>query len=322
MIKEKEGFRVKEDKTLIRKRRFRRDLNHWALYLMFIPGMIYLIINNYLPMFGLLIAFKKVNFAQGILKSPWYGFKNFTYLFASSDAALMFRNTILYNLAFIVIGNVLGLAVAIALDSIKKKWFKNATQVIILIPYLISIIIVSYIVYAFLNHSSGFMNKVILPLLGADSVNWYTNPKPWPVVLTVVHTWMGFGYSSIIYYATLIGIDKTLYEAAVIDGAGIWQQIKFVTLPCMRPTIIILVILAVGRICYSDFGLFYQVPMNSGPLYNATQTIDTFVFRALLEQNNLGRSSAAGLLQSTLGFILVLTTNTIVKKFDRDSALF
>lgn len=289
---------------------------------MFVPGMIYLIINNYLPMFGLLIAFKKVDFAVGIMKSPWNGIKNFTYLFASSDAALMFRNTIFYNLAFIVIGNVMGLATAIALDSIKKKWFKNTAQIIILIPYLISIIIVSYIVYAFLNHSSGFMNKVVLPLLGIDPVNWYTNATPWPVILTVVHTWMGFGYSSIIYYATLIGIDKTLYEAAVIDGAGIWQQIRHITIPCLRPTIIILVILAVGRICYSDFGLFYQVPMNSGPLYNATQTIDTFVFRALLEQNNLGRSSAAGLLQSTLGFVLVLATNTIVKKFDKGSALF
>jgi putative aldouronate transport system permease protein len=313
---------MKSGKTFKSKRKFRRDFNHWALYLMFLPGMVYLIINNYLPMFGLVIAFKKVNYSLGILNSPWYGLKNFTYLFASSDAALMFRNTILYNLVFIVLGNCLGLAVAIALDSAKKKWFKNMVQVIILIPYLISIIIVSYIVYAFLNHSAGFMNKVILPFFGEEAIKWYTNPKPWPVILTVVHTWMGFGYSSIIYYASIIGIDKTLYEAADIDGASVWQQIKCVTLPCMRPTIIILVILAIGRICYSDFGLFYQVPMNSGPLYNATQTIDTFVFRALLEQNNLGRSSAAGLLQSTLGFVLVLTTNAVVKKLDHSSALF
>ena len=289
---------------------------------MFIPGMIYLIINNYLPMFGLLIAFKKVNFAQGILKSPWYGFKNFTYLFASSDAALMFRNTILYNLAFIVIGNVLGLAVAIALDSIKKKWFKNATQVIILIPYLISIIIVSYIVYAFLNHSSGFMNKVILPLLGADSVNWYTNPKPWPVVLTVVHTWMGFGYSSIIYYATLIGIDKTLYEAAVIDGAGIWQQIKFVTLPCMRPTIIILVILAVGRICYSYFGLFYQVTRGAGqPLTPMVATFDVKIFQMVTTSVKLGQNAAASMFQAIIGCVTILAANAIVRRVDKSSAL-
>jgi len=311
-----------EKGTTLKKRKSRRGLKHWALYLMFLPGVIYLIINNVMPLFGLVIAFKKVNYSMGILRSPWCGFKNFKYLFTSSDAALMFRNTILYNLAFIVIGNFLGLFVAIALDAIKKKWARNASQVIILIPYLISIVIVSYIVYAFLNHSSGFLNTAILPLFGKDAVQWYTSPRAWPAILIIVHTWMGFGYSSVIYYATLIGIDKTLYEAAVIDGAGIWQQIKSVILPCMRSTITILIILAIGRICYSDFGLFYQVPMNSGPLYNVTQTIDTFVFRALLEQNNIGRSSAAGMLQSTLGFVLVLITNTVVKKFDQDSALF
>ena len=313
---------MKPVKTLNRKKSLRRDLNHWPLYLMFVPGMIYLIINNYLPMFGLVIAFKKINYSVGILNSPWVGLKNFKFLFASSDAALMFRNTILYNLAFIILRNLLGLSIAIALDSIRTKWFRNTAQIIILIPYLISIAIVSYIVYAFLNHSSGLMNTAILPLFGAEPVKWYTTPAPWPAILVIVHIWIGAGYTSIIYYATLIGIDKTIYEAAVIDGAGIWQQIKNVTLPCMRPTVIILMILGVGRICFSDFGLFYQVPMNSGVLYNATQTIDTFVYRALLEQNNLGRSSAAGLLQSMLGFVLVLATNALVKKFDRDSALF
>ena len=294
----------------------------WPLYLMLVPGIVYLIINNYLPMFGVLIAFKKVDYSLGILKSPWAGFSNFTYLFASKDAYIMFRNTILYNAAFILLGNLFGLIVAIALETVRKRFFRNAAQVIILIPYLLSTIIISYIVYAFLNEQNGFMNNTVLPILHMDPVSWYNVPTPWPVILTVVYLWMSIGYTSILYYSTLIGIDKTFYEAAVVDGASLWQQIARITLPCMKKTIIILLILAVGRICYSDFGLFYQVPMHSGLLYKTTQTIDTFVYRALLEQNSIGRSSAAGLFQSVLGFILVVTTNAVVRKVDKESSLF
>ncbi|RHP32478.1 sugar ABC transporter permease [Lachnotalea sp. AF33-28] len=289
---------------------------------MLVPGIVYLIINNYLPMFGVLIAFKKVDYSVGILKSPWAGFSNFTYLFASKDAYIMFRNTILYNAAFILLGNLFGLIVAIALETVRKRFFRNAAQVIILIPYLLSTIIISYIVYAFLNEQNGFMNNTVLPILHMDPVSWYNVPAPWPVILTVVYLWMSIGYTSILYYSTLIGIDKTFYEAAVVDGASLWQQIARITLPCMKKTIIILLILAVGRICYSDFGLFYQVPMHSGLLYKTTQTIDTFVYRALLEQNSIGRSSAAGLFQSVLGFILVVTTNAVVRKVDKESSLF
>lgn len=289
---------------------------------MLVPGIVYLIINNYLPMFGVLIAFKKVDYSVGILKSPWAGFSNFTYLFASKDAYIMFRNTILYNAAFILLGNLFGLIVAIALETVRKRFFRNAAQVIILIPYLLSTIIISYIVYAFLNEQNGFMNNTVLPILHMDPVSWYNVPTPWPVILTVVYLWMSIGYTSILYYSTLIGIDKTFYEAAVVDGASLWQQIARITLPCMKKTIIILLILAVGRICYSDFGLFYQVPMHSGLLYKTTQTIDTFVYRALLEQNSIGRSSAAGLFQSVLGFILVVTTNAVVRKVDKESSLF
>ena len=166
------------------------------------------------------------------------------------------------------------------------------------------------------------MNNTILPLFGIEPVYWYNVPKPWPIILTIVHLWMSVGYTSILYYSTILGIDKTYYEAAVVDGASTWQQITRITLPCMRHTIIILLIMAVGRVCYSDFGLFYQVPMHSGLLYNTTQTIDTFVYRALLEQNSIGRSSAAGLFQAVLGFVLVVTTNAIVNKIDKESALF
>lgn len=292
------------------------------LYLMLIPGAIYLIINNYLPMFGLAIAFKKVNYQVGILKSPWCGLENFKYLFKTGDAFIMTRNTILYNLTFIFLGNAFAILCAIAMDTIKNKFFKRFSQIVILIPYLLSSVIVSYIVFAFLSPKSGFINHTVLGLLHIDPVNWYADPKPWPVILVIVHIWMSFGYQSILYYSTLIGIDKTLYEAAVVDGAGTWNQIRYVTIPCLRHTAIILILLAVGRIFFSDFGLFYQVPMHSGLLYSTTQTIDTYVYRALLEMNDIGRSSAAGFLQSLLGFICVVTANTVVKKVDSESALF
>lgn len=295
---------------------------YWPLYLMMFPGIVYLIVNNYMPMAGLVIAFKKVNYALGIFKSPWYGFRNFTYLFATNDAYIMVRNTVLYNLAFIFLGNFMGLAVAIAMDTIKNKFFRNTSQIVILIPYLLSIVIITYIVFGFLSPKNGFINNSIIIPAGGKGVQWYNNPKPWPIILTIVHLWMNFGYSSIIYYSTLIGVDKTLYEAAICDGAGIWGQIRYVTLPCMRRTLIIMIILAIGHIFTSDFGLFYQVPMHSGMLYETTQTIDTYVYRALLEQMNVGRSSAAGFLQSVLGFILVMITNYIVNKIDSDSALF
>ena len=234
----------------------------------------------------------------------------------------MIRNTVLYNIVFIITGNLFGLAVAIAMDTIKRKFFRNFSQVVILIPYLLSTVIITYIVFAFLSPKNGFVNKTILASLGIKGINWYNDPKPWPVILVIVQIWMSFGYTSILYYSTLIGIDRSLYEAAVVDGAGTWKQIRYVTIPCMRRTVIILVVLALGRIFNSDFGLFYQVPMNSGMLYPTTQTIDTYVYRALMEQQNISRSSAAGFLQSVLGFVLVVTANSIVSRIDKDSALF
>lgn len=301
------------------KKRFIRAL---PLYLMMLPGFLYLVINNYMPMAGLALAFKKVDYSVGILNSPWTGFSNFKYLFSTNDAFLFFRNTILYNLAFIFLGNMLGVFTAIALDSIKKKFFQRAGQIVILIPYLLSTVIISYIVYAFLSGSTGFVNNTLLKFFGAEGISWYSQAKYWPVILVIVYLWMSFGYSSILYYSTLIGIDKTYYEAAVVDGASIFQQIRFITLPFLKTTIITLVLMAVGRICYSDFGLFYQIPMNSGLLYSTTQTIDTYVYRALLEMNDIGRSTAAGFLQSILGFVCILTANTVVRKIDKESALF
>lgn len=321
-MKQKKPVLPEEEKNRTRSRKNKRIKRFLPLYIMLLPGIVYLIINNYLPMGGLVIAFKKVNYAVGIFNSPWAGLSNFKFLFSNNDALNALRNTVLYNLGFILFGNILAITVAIALDCVKSKFLKRFSQVVILIPYLLSTVIVSYIVYAFLNPTNGFVNNSVLPLLGIDPIKWYNVPKYWPVILTIVYLWMSFGYSSILYYSTIIGIDKSLYEAAVMDGATTWQQICHVTLPSLKFTIITLVLLAVGRICYSDFGLFYQVPQHSGLLYSTTQTIDTFVYRALLELNDVGRSSAAGFLQSILGFIMVFTANTLVSRIDKESALF
>lgn len=293
-----------------------------AMYLMVLPGVIYLIINNYIPMAGIIIAFKNVNWRKGILASPWAGFSNFEYLFKTNEAFIITRNTIGYNLAFIVIGTVLAITVAILLNEIRSKRAKQLYQTLILLPYLISMVVVSYLVYALLSVDSGFINKTILPLLGVERIQWYTEPKYWPAILIIVHTWKTFGYNCILYYATLVGIDHTYYEAAVIDGASRWQQVVHITLPCLRTTIITLTLLSIGKIFYSDFGLFYQVPMNSGPLFDVTNTIDTYVYRGLIQLNDLGMASAAGVYQSIVGFVLVMLANHIVSRVDEESSLF
>jgi len=296
-------------------------LQNTPLYLMMIPGLAYLIINNYLPLFGLTFAFKKINYTLGVFNSPWVGFSNFAYLFKTSDAFVIFRNTILYNLVFIVLGTLLAIFTAILLEQVRGKSLR-VYQTSILAPFLLSSVVIAYLAFAFLSSSDGFINNSILAPLGIKGVSWYSSPKYWPYILTTIYLWKSFGYTSILYYATLIGIDHSYYEAAVIDGASMWQQIRYVTLPCLKPTIITLVIMYIGRMFYSDFGLFYQVPMNNGMLYNTTNTIDTYVYRGLLQLNDVGRSSAAGFLQSVLGFVLVLGTNALTRKIDPENALF
>ncbi|MEK3697975.1 ABC transporter permease subunit [Paenibacillus sp. FSL R10-2199] len=290
---------------------------------MMVPGLLYLLINNYLPMMGIVIAFKDVNFAKGILQSDWIGLDNFEYLFKTSDAYIITRNTILYNLVFIVLGTVLSLASAILLNEIKNKVLLKAYQSIITLPHLISMVIVSYLVYALLSPETGFMNKTVLPWFGIEEgILWYNETKYWPAILTVVHFWKSVGYSSIVFFAALLGIDDEYYEAARLDGANRWQQIQHITLPMMTPVIIMLTLLNVGRIFYSDFGLFYQIPMNSGPLFDTTATIDTYVFRGLMGSGDIGMSTAAGVYQSIVGFVLVIMANYIVRRYNKDNALF
>ncbi|MBT2765928.1 sugar ABC transporter permease [Paenibacillus sp. ISL-20] len=289
---------------------------------MMIPGLIYLLINNYVPMAGIIIAFKHINWNKGIIDSPFAGLSNFEYLFKTKEAWIITRNTLGYNLAFIILGTVLAVAIAIVLNEIRSKFWKKSYQTIILLPYLISIVVVSYLVFALFSSESGFINHSILEPLGLKSISWYTEPKYWPYILTIVHLWKTVGYSCIIYYATVVGIDRGYYEAAVIDGANRWKQIVHITLPSLKPTMITLVLLAIGTIFYSDFGLFYQVPMDSGPLYDVTNTIDTYVYRGLIKLNDVGMSSAAGVYQSLVGFTLVYIANRLVIKFSKENALF
>ena len=295
---------------------------HWTLILFMVPGLVYLLINNYIPMAGILLAFKKVNYTLGIFKSPWCGLSNFKYLFKTKDAAIIFRNTVLYNLAFIVLGTAAAVATAILLGEVKKKKLLKIYQTSILLPHILSTAVIAYLAFAFLSKDSGFLNNAIIKPLGGDAISWYSKPKYWPYILTFIQLWRSVGYTTIMYYATLVGIDTSYYEAAVIDGASTWDQIRYITLPCLKTTIITLTIMNLGRMFYSDFGLFYQVPMNNGLLFNATNTLDTYVYRGLLELNDIGRASAACFIQSVLGFMLVWGANALTRKVDPDSAVF
>lgn len=292
------------------------------LLLIAAPGILYLLINNYIPMFGVFLAFKNFSYKKGIFGSDWCGFDNFEFLFRTKDAFVMTRNTLLYNFAFIVLGTVFAIFVAILLnalgDSIRTKLYQSA----MLLPNLMSWVVVAYMVYAFLNSDSGFINNTVIKAFGGEPVAWYMESGRWPFILIFVYLWKFAGYQSIVYLASIAGIDKSIYEAASLDGATKVQQIFRITLPMLKPTVVIMTLMAVGRIFFSDFGLFYQVPMNSGAIYSTTQTIDTYVYRGLMEMNNVGMSAAAGLFQSVLGFIVVVSANALVSKLDSDNALF
>ncbi len=292
------------------------------LYTMMIPGFIYLFINNYLPMAGLVVAFKQYDARKGIFGTDFIGFQNFKYLFATKDALVITRNTLLYNAAFIVLNTVLSIFIAILLSELFSIGARKLYQSVILLPFLISTVIAGYIVYGFLSADSGFINKSVLPLLGIDDISWYNEPKYWPVVITFVYIWKNVGYNCIIYLSAIIGIDRQYYEAAALEGAGKIRQIFSITLPMIKSVTIMLILLAIGRIFYADFGLFYQVPMNSGALFPTTNVIDTYVYRSLIQIGNIGMSSAAGFYQSIVGLVLVSVSNLVIRKVDPESALF
>lgn len=289
-------------------------------YLMALPGLVYLFINNYMPMGGLILAFKNYSARKGIWGSNWAGLKNFKFLFATQDAWTITRNTLCYNIAFIILGTILSVTIAILLSEVKAKAAKFY-QSFILLPHLISWVIISYLVFAFLSAESGFINNTILAALGKEGINWYSEAKYWPVIIVLVYLWQSTGYTSIVYYASVVGFDKGYYEAAELEGAGPWQKIRYITLPLLRPVIITMVMLSVGRIFYSDFGLFYQLSQGaSGSIFKTTATIDTYIYNAL-RSSTIGMTSAAAFFQSVACCITIILANAIVKKFDEDSAI-
>lgn len=310
------------EKAIARAKKKRKIKSSFPIYLMALPGLIYLLINNYMPMTGLVVAFKNFSAKKGIYGSDWAGLKNFKFLFQTRDAWIITRNTLCYNIAFIILGTILSVTVAILLSEIRSKMASRLYQSVILLPYLVSWVIISYLVYAFLSAESGFINKSILSALGKTPISWYNDAKYWPVILVLVYLWQATGYHSIVYYASVVGFDRAYYEAADMEGAGPWQKIRYITLPLLRPVIITMVMLSVGKIFYSDFGMFYQIPMNSGAILPTTNVIDTYVYRGLLQQGNIGMSAAAGLYQSCVGFIVVLAANALVRKLDKESAFF
>jgi len=307
-------------KQKVRNKKVQTFIKFIPVYLMALPGLVYLFINNYMPLPGLVLAFKQYSAKKGIYGSKFVGFKNFKFLFGS-DGWIITRNTLAYNFVFILLGTSCAIAVAIILSEMTGK-FKNVLQSILILPHMISSVITSYLVYGFLAPDTGFINKTILPLFGAEPIEWYLEQKYWPFIIVIVSLWRSVGYNCIVYLSTIMGFDRSYYEAATIDGAGKLQQIFKITLPLLKPTIIMLAMMAIGRIFYSDFGLFYQVPMNQGALFPVTQTIDTYVYRGLIQLGNISLSAAAGFYQSCVGFVLVLSSNLLVRKLDRDSALF
>ena len=290
-------------------------------YVMALPGLTYLFINNYLPLAGLQIAFKNFSYSKGMWESPWIGFKNFEFLFRTADSWIMIRNTLCYNMFWIILSAIAGVSASILATEVAGKLKRKFYLTAILLPYLMSMVVIAYLVYAYLSPTAGFFTKLLERWTGA-APNFYQETKWWPFFLTFVHQWRTVGFGMIMYMSAILGIDTSLYEAAALDGAARWQQHRNITLPLMLPTVIMLFILGLGQIFRSDFGLFYQVPMNQGALYPVTQTIDTYVYRALLKTNDVGMSSAASFVQSVVGFAFIMISNKIVRIFDKKSALF
>ncbi|AZS15830.1 sugar ABC transporter permease [Paenibacillus motobuensis] len=304
----------------------KKVIRNRALLIMILPGTIWFLIFAYLPMFGTVLAFKdfrisRDGFFASVINSEWVGFKNFEYLFSTNDAYIITRNTILYNLFFIFLGLIIAVAFAIMLNELVNKKMAKVYQTGMFLPHFLSWVIISYFAFTFLSMDKGTLNHIIT-LFGGDKISWYSEPKYWPFILVLVGIWKGVGYNSVVYLASLTGIDKSYYEAAVIDGATKWKQIRYITIPLLKPLMIILTILAIGGIFRSDFGLFYQLPKDSGALYPVTNVIDTFVYRGLINMGDIGMSTAAGLYQSLVGLVLILLANYIVRKIERDHAIF
>jgi putative aldouronate transport system permease protein len=299
-----------------------RDLTKNRTYLLLlIPAVLYVVIFNYIPMGGIVIAFKNYNYSLGILGSPWVGWKNFRFLIISNKLWTLTRNTLAYNIVFIVLETFLEVTFAVIVNEMRCRWFKKTFQSFMFLPFFISWVVAVAVLQTMLDYDTGFVTRLVRSL-GGDMVNVYTNASPWPFLLVFFHAWKGVGYGTIIYLSAIASIDQEMYEAADIDGANSWQKVFRITVPSLVPTIIILMLLAVGQIFRGDFGMFYQLIGNNGVLLETGDILDLYVYRAMSSSTNLGMSAAAGLYQSVLCFITIITFNYIVKKIQPDYTLF
>nr|WP_300839250.1 ABC transporter permease subunit [uncultured Acetatifactor sp.] len=316
--KKKIPYGVKQESLL------RNTWKNRTLVCMVLPVVILLILFNYIPMFGLLVAFKDFNYTDGILHSPWVGFQNFKFLFSMKDLTIrMLRNTVGYYLLFTAVGTVLNVALALGLNQCRNKYFTKYSHAVMILPTFISFIAVTYIVECFLNHTNGILNG-LLQTFGNEPVRWYAEAKYWPLILTIVNVWKGTGYGAVLYLSALSGIDGELYEAADLDGATGWQKVKYIDIPMLVSMICIVTLMGVGGIMSSNTGLFYQVTKDSSMLYETTQTIDTYVLKTLVKSglNDFGPSTAVTMFQSVVGCIACLAANAVTRRVSPENALF
>lgn len=292
-----------------------------VLTLMCLPAIIFFFAFSYMPMPGIYVAFVKYNYRDGIFGSKFVGLQNFEFLAESGKLLELTKNTILYNLAFIILGNVLAVFVAILLNEMRSKWFKKVSQTMMFLPYFISQVLVGVLVYNLLNYDTGFVNSV-LSSLGMEKWQPYADPGVWPVLLVIIYLWQQTGYNSVVYFAAIMGIDAEMIEASKVDGANAFQKIRYIILPSLKPTIVILLLFALGGIVKGNFGLFYNIIGTNSLLYGTTDIIETFVYRATMTDFNFSTASAVGLYQSIVGFVIVMTVNYIVKKIEPDYSLF
>ncbi|MBQ6416435.1 MAG: sugar ABC transporter permease [Butyrivibrio sp.] len=294
---------------------------HWLLLLMLLPSLLYVIIFSYVPMTGIILAFKKYQYAGGIYFSPWNGLNNFKALLISGKLGMVTRNTLLYNIAFITLGVLFEMGSAILLNELFSKYFKKITQSLMFLPYFISWVVAGAIMYNIFNYEKGVFNHV-LTSFGANAFDLYNTPSAWIIVIIFLKIWKQTGYGSVVYLAAITGLDQEMFEAASIDGASAWQKIRYLTIPSLMPTMMILVLLGIGNIFRGDFGLFYQTVRSSALLQPTTDVIDTYVFRLLIDNGDIGVSAAASLYQSVLCFITIMISNGLVKKANPDYALY
>lgn len=292
-----------------------------ALFVMAAPAAILVFVFSYLPMSGLVLAFKNYRYDLGVFGSEWNGFENFRYLFESGVGWQITRNTAVYNMLNLITSQALAVLIAIFITEINKRMFKKVSQSIILLPYFISWVVVGIFVYNLFNYETGLLNGV-LKAVGAEPVNLYSMPNAWPWIICMFNSWKWSGYNSVIYIAAITGVDGEIYEAASIDGANIFKRIRYITIPSIKPTIITMLLLQVGRILRGDFEMFYQIVGNNGQLFDKTDVIDTFVFRSLLNNGNIGMTAAAAFYQSVLCFLIIIIVNAVVKRVDEEYALF